>query len=74
MLPNMGNTGRITNSLGGIVGGGNTSRVPSSTGVANIPGLASRMNLTGKYLHFWFLSGTTKLLVPASTAMTCNDN
>ncbi|KAK6158108.1 hypothetical protein DH2020_005422 [Rehmannia glutinosa] len=47
VLPNMGNTGRITNSIGGLVGGGNTSRGASSTGVANIPpGLASRLNLT----------------------------
>ncbi|KAL6556357.1 hypothetical protein OROGR_005645 [Orobanche gracilis] len=48
ILPNMGNTGRITNSIGGLVGGGNTARVLSSNGVANIPGLASRFNLTGK--------------------------
>lgn len=50
MLPNMGNTGRITNSIGGLVGGGNTSRGASSTGVGNIPGLASRLNLAGNYL------------------------
>ncbi|KAL6550041.1 hypothetical protein OROMI_020529 [Orobanche minor] len=46
VLPNMGNTGRITNSIGGLVGGGNTARGSSSNGVANIPGLASRFNLT----------------------------
>ncbi|KAL3647201.1 hypothetical protein CASFOL_008169 [Castilleja foliolosa] len=46
VLPNMGNPGRITNSIGGLVGGGNTSRGASSNGVANIPGLASRLNLT----------------------------
>ncbi|CAA0842244.1 NOT2 / NOT3 / NOT5 family [Striga hermonthica] len=45
VMPNMGNTGRITNSIGGLVSGGNTSR-GASTGVANIPGLASRLNLT----------------------------
>lgn len=45
VLPNMGNTGRITNSIGGLVGGGNASRGASSTGVGNIPGLASRLNL-----------------------------
>ncbi|KAL6501652.1 hypothetical protein OROGR_026785 [Orobanche gracilis] len=47
VLPNMENTGRITNSIGGLVGGGNTARGSSSNGVANIPGLASRFNLTG---------------------------
>ncbi|KAG8374864.1 hypothetical protein BUALT_Bualt10G0039900 [Buddleja alternifolia] len=46
VLPNMGNTGRVTNSIGGIVGGGNTSRGANSGGVATIPGLASRLNLT----------------------------
>ncbi|GFQ01351.1 probable not transcription complex subunit vip2 [Phtheirospermum japonicum] len=46
VLPNIGNAGRITNSIGGLVGGGSTSRGASSTGVANIPGLASRLNLT----------------------------
>ncbi|KAL6556760.1 hypothetical protein OROHE_006636 [Orobanche hederae] len=46
VLPNMGNTGRISNSIGGLVGGGNTARGSSSNGVANIPGLASRFNLT----------------------------
>ncbi|KAL7160180.1 hypothetical protein ABFS83_01G076900 [Erythranthe nasuta] len=46
VLPNMGNTGRITNSIGGLVGGGNTSRGANSSGVGNIPGLASRLNLT----------------------------
>lgn len=52
MLPNMGNTGRITNSIGSLVGGANTSRGASSTGVGNIPGLASRLNLAGSYLLF----------------------
>lgn len=47
VLPNMGNTGRITNSIGGLVGGANASRGASSTGVGNIPGLASRLNLAG---------------------------
>lgn len=65
VLPNMGNTGRITNTIGGLVGGGNASRNASSTGVGNIPGLASRLNLAGNYLSF--LSAT--LLV----AMTCTD-
>ncbi|XP_042055631.1 probable NOT transcription complex subunit VIP2 isoform X1 [Salvia splendens] len=46
VLPNMGNTGRIANTIGGLVGGGNASRGSSSTGVGNIPGLASRLNLT----------------------------
>ncbi|XP_011081024.1 probable NOT transcription complex subunit VIP2 isoform X2 [Sesamum indicum] len=46
VLTNIGNSGRITNSIGGLVGGGNTSRGASSAGVANIPGLASRLNLT----------------------------
>ncbi|GER43309.1 CCR4-NOT transcription complex subunit [Striga asiatica] len=41
----MGNTGRVTNSTGGLMGGGNTSR-GANTGVANIPGLAPRLNLT----------------------------
>ncbi|XP_047941998.1 probable NOT transcription complex subunit VIP2 isoform X2 [Salvia hispanica] len=45
VLPNMGNTGRITNTISGLVGGGNASRGGSSTGVGNIPGLASRLNL-----------------------------
>lgn len=52
VLPNMGNTGRITNSIGGLVGGANASRGASSTGVGNIPGLASRLNLTGNYISF----------------------
>ncbi|KAL8543761.1 hypothetical protein ACS0TY_004357 [Phlomoides rotata] len=46
VLPNMGNTGRITNAIGGLVGGGNASRGTNSTAVGNIPGLASRLNLT----------------------------
>ncbi|KAG6382536.1 hypothetical protein SASPL_157789 [Salvia splendens] len=46
VLPNMGNTGRITNTISGLVGGGNASRGGSSTGVGNIPGLASRLNLS----------------------------
>ncbi|XP_051137447.1 probable NOT transcription complex subunit VIP2 isoform X2 [Andrographis paniculata] len=45
VLPNMGNAGRVGNSVGGLVGGGNTSRVANSNGMANIPGLGSRMNL-----------------------------
>ncbi|KAL3818103.1 hypothetical protein ACJIZ3_004008 [Penstemon smallii] len=50
VLPNMGNTGRITNPIGGLVGGGNTSRGSNSNVVANIPGLSSRLNMNGKLL------------------------
>ncbi|KAL2525056.1 NOT2/NOT3/NOT5 family [Abeliophyllum distichum] len=46
VLQNMGNNGRITNSVGSLNGGGNTTRGLSSAGVANIPGLASRLNLS----------------------------
>lgn len=46
VLPNMGNTGRVTSSIGGLVGGINGARGASSGGVANIPGLASRLNLS----------------------------
>ncbi|XP_047941999.1 probable NOT transcription complex subunit VIP2 isoform X3 [Salvia hispanica] len=55
VLPNMGNTGRITNTISGLVGGGNASRGGSSTGVGNIPGLASRLNLADIFqLHRWY--------------------
>ncbi|CAA2966671.1 probable NOT transcription complex subunit VIP2 isoform X1 [Olea europaea subsp. europaea] len=46
VLQNMGNNGRITNSVGSLNGGGNTTRGLSSAGLANIPGLASRLNLS----------------------------
>ncbi|KAK1357355.1 putative NOT transcription complex subunit VIP2 [Heracleum sosnowskyi] len=46
--PMLGNGGpRLTNSVGNMVGGGNISRNISSGGGLSIPGLASRLNLTG---------------------------
>lgn len=46
--PLLGNAGpRITSSVGNIVGGGNIGRSMSSGGGLSMPGLASRLNLTG---------------------------
>lgn len=46
--PGLGNVGpRITSSMGSIVGGGNIGRNISSGGGLSVPGLASRLNLTG---------------------------
>lgn len=46
--PMLGNGGpRLTNSTGNMVGGGNISRNISSGGGLSIPGLVSRLNLTG---------------------------
>ncbi|XP_042504694.1 probable NOT transcription complex subunit VIP2 [Macadamia integrifolia] len=46
--PILGNTGpRITTSMGNIVGAGNMGRNLSSGGGLSMPGLASRLNLTG---------------------------
>ena len=46
--PILGNTGpRITSSMGKMVGGGNIGRSISSAGGLSVPGLASRLNLTG---------------------------
>ncbi|XP_077222333.1 NOT2 / NOT3 / NOT5 family isoform X2 [Tasmannia lanceolata] len=46
--PLLGNAGpRLTSSMGNIVGGGNIGRSLSSGGGLSVPGLASRVNLTG---------------------------
>ncbi|KAJ4952395.1 hypothetical protein NE237_029227 [Protea cynaroides] len=46
--PILGNTGpRITSSMGNIVGAGNMARSLSSGGGLSMPGLTSRLNLTG---------------------------
>lgn len=46
--PALGNAGpRITSSVGSIVGGGNIGRNINSGGGLSVPGLASRLNLTG---------------------------
>lgn len=50
--PNLGNAGRLINSMGNLVSGGNVGRNLSSGGGLNMPGVASRLNLTGnKDLH-----------------------
>ncbi|TYJ20560.1 hypothetical protein E1A91_A08G002900v1 [Gossypium mustelinum] len=46
--PILGNAGpRITSSMGNMVGGGNIGRTLSSGGGLSVPGLASRLNLSG---------------------------
>ncbi|PQM43029.1 putative NOT transcription complex subunit VIP2 isoform X2 [Prunus yedoensis var. nudiflora] len=46
--PILGNAGpRITSSMGNMVGGGNIGRSISSGGGLSVPGLASRLNLSG---------------------------
>ncbi|XP_022846074.1 probable NOT transcription complex subunit VIP2 isoform X1 [Olea europaea var. sylvestris] len=50
VLQNMRNNGRITNSVGSLNYSGITTRGLRSAGVANIPGLASRLNLSGKII------------------------
>ncbi|CAN0853950.1 Probable NOT transcription complex subunit VIP2 (Fragment) [Linum grandiflorum] len=46
--PILGNAGsRITSSMGNMVGGGNIGRSLNSGGGLNVPGLASRLNLSG---------------------------
>ncbi|CAI0475078.1 unnamed protein product [Linum tenue] len=46
--PILGNAGpRITSSMGNMVGGGNIGRSINSGGGLSVPGLASRLNLTG---------------------------
>lgn len=46
--PILGNTGpRITSSMGNMVGGGNIGRSISSGGGISLPGLTSRLNLSG---------------------------
>lgn len=45
--PNLGNAGRLMNSMGNLVSGGNVGRNLSSGGGLNMPGVASRLNLTG---------------------------
>lgn len=46
--PMLGNAGpRITSSVGNMVGGGNIGRNMSSGGGLSMPGLSSRLNLTG---------------------------
>ncbi|KAM7491347.1 hypothetical protein LguiA_034268 [Lonicera macranthoides] len=44
--PSLGNTGRIMNSMGNLVNVGNIGRSLSSGGGLNMPGVASRLNLT----------------------------
>ncbi|XP_022893951.1 probable NOT transcription complex subunit VIP2 [Olea europaea var. sylvestris] len=70
VLQNMGNNGRITNSVGSLNGGGNTTRGLSSAGLANIPGLASRLNLSGNIIsRYGFHIGRLELLAACLTVV-----
>ncbi|KAL3499399.1 hypothetical protein ACH5RR_038492 [Cinchona calisaya] len=45
-LANLGNSGRVANPMANYVSGGNIARGLSSGGGSNLPGVASRLNLT----------------------------